>query len=81
MVEARVAGHSAHVEQVRERLADMLAPLAPRSGTIPFFSTVTGDWLDGRELTAAYWYDNLRKTVRFEESVRALHAQGFRTAI
>ncbi|GAA3219241.1 type I polyketide synthase [Actinocorallia longicatena] len=81
MIESRFASHSAHIEQVRELLAERLAPVEPRAGTIPFFSTVTGDWLDTRELTAGYWYENLRRTVRFEESVRALHDQGFRTFI
>ena len=81
MVQTGVAGHSAHIEQVRERLAELLAPVKPRAGTIPFFSTVTADWLDTRTLDADYWYQNLRQTIRFEESVRSLYAQGFRTII
>ncbi|MEU6777492.1 SDR family NAD(P)-dependent oxidoreductase, partial [Streptomyces sp. NPDC046759] len=43
--------------------------------TIPFFSTVEGDWIDTEALDAGYWYRNLRRTVRFEEAVRALAGQ------
>ncbi|MYU20077.1 acyltransferase domain-containing protein, partial [Streptomyces sp. SID8361] len=34
-----------------------------------------------QELDAGYWYRNLRRTVRFEETVRALLADGFDTFI
>ncbi|MBY8849861.1 type I polyketide synthase, partial [Saccharothrix sp. MB29] len=64
------ASHSAHVERVEERLAELLAPVAPRSGTVPFYSTVTGGLLDTAALDAGYWYRNLRRTVRFEDALR-----------
>ncbi|MEV6446243.1 type I polyketide synthase [Amycolatopsis sp. NPDC051716] len=70
------ASHSAQVEAVEQRLAADLAPIRPRPGNVPFFSTVTGDWLDTTELTAGYWYANLRQTVRFEPAVRALGEAG-----
>ncbi len=40
------ASHSAHVETIRTELLDVLAGLEPRAAEVPFFSTVTGDWLD-----------------------------------
>ncbi|WP_444859544.1 type I polyketide synthase, partial [Amycolatopsis bullii] len=70
------ASHSAHVESLRERLLAELAPIEPRAGRIPFYSTVTAGWLDTRELDAEYWYTNLRGTVRFDEAVRALLDEG-----
>ncbi|MFB9682799.1 type I polyketide synthase [Amycolatopsis plumensis] len=70
------ASHSAQVEAVEQRLATDLAPIRPRSGTVPFFSTVTGDWLDTAGLDAGYWYTNLRRTVRFEPAIRALGEAG-----
>nr|WP_103334877.1 type I polyketide synthase [Amycolatopsis sp. CA-126428] len=70
------ASHSAHVESLRERLLADLAPIEPHAGRIPFFSTVTAGWLDTRELTAEYWYTNLRGTVRFDEAVRGLLDEG-----
>ncbi|WP_203685219.1 SDR family NAD(P)-dependent oxidoreductase, partial [Actinoplanes siamensis] len=72
------ASHSAHVEDLGGELARLLTGLAPRPATIPFFSTVTAGWLDTTALDAEYWYTNLRRTVRFEEAVRALAAEGFR---
>ncbi|MGD0063774.1 MAG: SDR family NAD(P)-dependent oxidoreductase [Streptosporangiaceae bacterium] len=70
------ASHSAQVEQLRDVLLARLAGITPRESQIPFFSTVTGDWISTASLDAQYWYQNLRHTVRLEESVRALLAQG-----
>ncbi len=63
------ASHSSHVESIREELLDVLAPIAPRSATVPFYSTVTGGLLDTEQLDAAYWVRNLRQTVEFEAPV------------
>ncbi|WP_417801398.1 type I polyketide synthase, partial [Streptomyces heilongjiangensis] len=74
--------HSAHVEPLRGPVLEALAELRPRQPEVPFRSSVTGDWLDDTTpLDAAYWYGNLRETVRFEEAVRGLLAAGHRTFI
>lgn len=70
------ASHSAQVEAVREELLEALAPVRPQQGTVPFFSTVTCDWVDADRLDAEYWYSNLRGTVEFARSARALAEQG-----
>ena len=70
------ASHSAQVEALRDRLADMLSPVRPSGPSIPMYSTVTTERLDAEELTAGYWYRNLRETVRFEETVRSLLESG-----
>ncbi|KAB8167949.1 SDR family NAD(P)-dependent oxidoreductase [Streptomyces sp. 3MP-14] len=75
------ASHSAHVEAIEEELARLLAPIEPRTSRVPFYSTVTGGPIDTNELNAGYWYTNLRGTVRFEETVRALLADGFRVFV
>ncbi|MFH8979215.1 acyltransferase domain-containing protein, partial [Streptomyces sp. NPDC017890] len=72
------ASHSVHVEAIRDELLDVLAGLQPRAAEVPFFSTVTADWLDTSVMDAEYWYTNLRQTVRFEEATRALAEQGYR---
>ncbi|PXX51904.1 ketoacyl-synthetase-like protein, partial [Nocardia tenerifensis] len=66
------ASHSAHVDAIEAELAEALAPIVPRAGHIPFHSTVTGTPLPGTELTAGYWYRNLRQTVLFHQVVAAL---------
>ncbi|CAM5716291.1 Polyketide synthase OS=Streptomyces fumanus OX=67302 GN=GCM10018772_62320 PE=4 SV=1 [Streptomyces fumanus] len=70
------ASHSPQVESLRERLAAELAGIVPRRGEVPFWSTVTGDWIDTSRLDGAYWYRNLRRPVLLEEGVRALLASG-----
>ncbi|MFJ4658845.1 type I polyketide synthase [Nocardia sp. NPDC088792] len=75
------ASHSAHVEEIRAELADLLSPVRPRSAAIPFYSAVTGAPMDTAELDAEYWYRNLRETVQFERVTRALIADGHRVFI
>ncbi|MGW1077922.1 type I polyketide synthase, partial [Streptomyces sp. NPDC002537] len=71
------ASHSAHVESIEGELLEVLADITPRASRIPFYSTVTASLIDTSELDATYWYRNLRQTVRFEETTRALLADGY----
>ncbi|MGC9543166.1 SDR family NAD(P)-dependent oxidoreductase, partial [Streptomyces sp. UG1] len=75
------ASHSAHVESLHAHLLDVLSGISPRPTAVAFYSTVTAAPIDTAELTAEYWYRNLRRTVRFEETTRALLAAGHRTFI
>ncbi|WP_141316533.1 acyltransferase domain-containing protein, partial [Streptomyces spinoverrucosus] len=80
-IQVDYASHSKFVELLQEELATLLAPVSPRRATVPFFSTVTGEWVEGTELDGGYWYRNLRQTVELENAVRALLEQGFGTFI
>ncbi|MEV8438580.1 beta-ketoacyl synthase N-terminal-like domain-containing protein, partial [Actinosynnema sp. NPDC051121] len=71
------ASHSAQVEELREELAGVLAPIAPRVGVVPLYSTLTGLVEDGSALDAGYWFRNLRSTVGFADAVQSLVADGF----
>ncbi|MCG5123202.1 acyltransferase domain-containing protein, partial [Streptomyces sp. T7(2022)] len=71
------ASHSAHVEELREELLDVLAPIEPKAGRIPVYSTVTGEVEDGSGFDAAYWFTNLRQTVEFETATRNLLRDGY----
>ncbi|MGW7256866.1 SDR family NAD(P)-dependent oxidoreductase [Streptomyces sp. NPDC054834] len=71
------ASHSVFVEEIRDRVIPALADVAPRSAPIAFYSTVDGAPVDTSGLDAGYWYRNLRQTVRFEETTRALLDDGF----
>lgn len=73
-----IASHSAEVETIRRDIIDPLATIAPRASAIPIYSTVRGDVLGGAELTAQYWYDNIRNTVRFAAAAERLIADGHR---
>ncbi|MGW3994733.1 type I polyketide synthase [Amycolatopsis sp. NPDC004772] len=75
------ASHSVQVEQLRDELLEVLAPITPRAAHAGFFSTVTGEWLDGTALDAEYWYTNLRSTVRLDIAVEQLKSAGFGTFV
>ncbi|MFH8371866.1 beta-ketoacyl synthase N-terminal-like domain-containing protein, partial [Streptomyces sp. NPDC018031] len=70
------ASHSAHVERIEEEVTGALAGITPRSSDVPFYSTVTAGVIDTSVMDAGYWYRNLRQTVRFDETVRLLLAEG-----
>ncbi len=78
---AVAASHSIQMEQLRERLLTELAPLAPRSGEVPFYSTVEGAVVDTAGLDPEYWYRNTRQPVLFEPVVRELLERGHRVLI
>ncbi|WP_425336813.1 SDR family NAD(P)-dependent oxidoreductase [Streptomyces profundus] len=75
------ASHSAQVEVIRDELLDVLAPVAPTSGRVPFYSALTGGLIDTAGLNAAYWFENLRNTVDFQGATQALLADGFSTFV
>ncbi|MFC8914675.1 type I polyketide synthase [Streptomyces sp. NPDC057116] len=63
---AACASHSAHMDRLLPGLRAEFAVLRPRPATVPFYSTVTGGPIDGRELDADYWCRNLREPVRLD---------------
>ncbi|MER7006051.1 type I polyketide synthase [Dactylosporangium sp. NPDC000555] len=80
-VDVDYASHSAQVERIEARLLRELGTITAVTGEVPFFSTVTGEWLDTGSMNGAYWYANLRRTVGFEDAVRALPERGYTTFI
>jgi polyketide synthase 12 len=75
------AAHSAQVGEIERELSDGCAGVVGRGGEVPFYSSVSGGLFDGAGLDGAYWYRNLRETVRFERATRALLGDGLRTFI
>ena len=75
------AAHSAQIDALRDELLAAFAPISPRSGEVPFHSTVTGGLLDTAELGPEYWYRNLRQTVLFDPALRSLLGAGHRSFI
>ncbi|MFJ9588235.1 SDR family NAD(P)-dependent oxidoreductase [Streptomyces acidicola] len=68
------AFHSRAMDPLAGPLRTALAGLTPSAAHIPFVSTVTGAPLPGEQLTADYWWRNVREPVRFAEA--AAHALG-----
>ncbi len=75
-IDVDYASHTPFVEPIREQVHELLGEIRPRAARIPFWSTYTGGLLDTTELDTGYWFQNLRNTVRFAETVRALAAAG-----
>ena len=80
-IDVDYASHSVAVDAIREQLAEALSGIEPQSARTVFFSTVTGGILDTAELTADYWFRNIRQTVEFASAVRTASASGYRTFI
>ncbi len=69
--------HSAMQDPLSEELISALDGLTPSAPQIPFFSSTRGACLDGADLGADYWWQNMRQPVRFHDAVRAAVTQGF----
>ncbi|WP_425474062.1 type I polyketide synthase [Streptomyces qinzhouensis] len=70
------ASHSAHMERIREELLEVLSGIEPVASRVPLYSTVSAGVIDTSVMDAGYWFDNIRGTVRFHETVQALIADG-----
>ncbi len=71
------ASHTRHVTDIRDTLAEALAGIGARAPEVPFYSTVTGEWItDAGVVDGDYWYRNLRGQVRFGPAVAELLEQG-----
>jgi acyl transferase domain-containing protein len=81
MLPAEYAFHSAQMAPFESELKQAMQDLVPARSSIPLFSTVTGAVIDATELNADYWGRNLRQTVRFAESIKALLESGIDTFV
>jgi acyl transferase domain-containing protein/NADPH:quinone reductase-like Zn-dependent oxidoreductase/SAM-dependent methyltransferase/acyl carrier protein len=64
--------HHPLMRPASEGLEAALADSQPQPGTIPFFSTVTGERCAGESCDAAYWARGIREPVRYASVVGAL---------
>lgn len=71
----QAAGHGPQVESLKTSLLDALIDIEPKP-TPTLWSTVTGRTIDGESVTAAYWYENLRRPVRFAETLDRMCQSG-----
>jgi acyl transferase domain-containing protein/aryl carrier-like protein len=80
-LKVRYAFHSAQMDPIRDELLAALQGIRPRPASLPFFSTVTGRPIEGPALGPEYWWDNVRRTVRFADGVERLIELGCDTTI
>ena len=73
----KVPYHTHYMEAVKDDLLGAFDGLSSKPATIPLYSTVTGDRLDGYPAGAAYWWQNTRATVLFEPAIRRMLDDGY----
>jgi acyl transferase domain-containing protein/acyl carrier protein len=80
LIKVDYASHSPHMEPLHGALANELTGLPTERNALPFYSTVTGSWLQA-PVDASYWQRNLREPVRFWDAVQGLWRDGHDTFI
>ncbi|MBO0855891.1 MAG: type I polyketide synthase, partial [Nocardia sp.] len=70
--------HSRLMDPIETELRSVLADLAPRTPTVPLYSTVTGLPVSEADWDASYWWSNVRRPVRFLDAVNELIGAGSR---
>jgi myxalamid-type polyketide synthase MxaE and MxaD len=80
-VKSDVAGHSLHMEPLRTRLLQSLEDVRPKALTLPFYSTVTGEFNRELMLDSGYWWRNLREPVLFSDTMRRLLESDYRNFV
>ncbi|MFI0901911.1 type I polyketide synthase, partial [Streptomyces sp. NPDC020983] len=78
-IDVEYASHGPHVDRVRDDVMTALDGIAPAEPAVAFYSTVTAERLGTAALDPGYWFDNLRRPVRFADTVGRLLADGYRT--
>jgi malonyl CoA-acyl carrier protein transacylase/acyl carrier protein len=75
------ASHGPHVDAIRDEVLSALAGITPRPARLPMVSAMTGEFLDGSQLGADYWYASLRASVRFSAAIETLGRAGYRVFV
>lgn len=71
-VKLDAASHSPQMDPLKEPLRARLQQIVPQKTTIPFLSTVYLKVMQGTDLNADYWVDNLREAVQFAPAMDKL---------
>ena len=69
--------HTHYMDAVKDDLVAAFESLSSKAATLPLYSTVTGEQLDGYSAGAAYWWQNTRATVMFEPAMRRMLEDGY----
>ncbi|WP_264349519.1 type I polyketide synthase [Streptomyces milbemycinicus] len=80
-IDVEYASHGPHVDRIHDDIVSALRDVTPVESEIAFYSTVTAERLNTAELGTEYWFDNLRRPVRFADAVGRLLADGYRAFI
>ncbi|MEV6865319.1 type I polyketide synthase [Streptosporangium subroseum] len=75
-VDVDYASHAPQVDPLREELIGTLRDIRPGAGEVPIHSSAWSRIVEGDELDAGYWFENLRLPVRFADAAQAALAEG-----
>lgn len=75
-IKVDVASHSPQMDPVTGTLRERVQHVQPKAATIPFWSTVQHQQLEGETLNADYWVSNLRQPVQFANTIQNMIADG-----
>jgi type I polyketide synthase AVES len=75
------AFHCPEMDPLKQCFFAAMPTLAPRPASVPFYSSVTGDIIDGATMTADYWWKMMTQRTEFGSAVRAIAATGVRTFV
>jgi acyl transferase domain-containing protein len=81
MLRVKVAFHSHQMDPLRAEVRRSLSTIRSKQPTIPMYSTVTGQSIVAGELTADYWWRNIRELVMFASTVAKQIEDGHRVFI
>ncbi|MCG8336165.1 MAG: thioester reductase domain-containing protein [Proteobacteria bacterium] len=71
-LKVEVPYHSPAMDLITPDLELSLSELKPKKAQIPIVSTVTSDFIDGKEFDASYWVKNVRQPVLFQKALNTL---------
>lgn len=77
LLTVEVPYHSARMELIKDELLESLADLKARPAQVPLYLTGQEGTAHGPELDAAYWWHNVRDSVRFQQAVERLGDDGY----
>ncbi|HEY5627646.1 MAG TPA: type I polyketide synthase, partial [Nitrospira sp.] len=67
--------HSPFMDAIQDTVCSALQTIQPESEALPYYSTVVGGRLEGVRLNGQYWWDNIRKPVRFGEAIHRMQVE------
>ncbi len=68
--------HHALMQPAADALCEALAGLSPRAEAVPFFSSVSGERINGTICDAAHWAEGVREPVEFAKAIASLSEFG-----
>ena len=70
--------HSPVMDVIKDELFEELAILRPQAPNMPLYATTSGQRVEHVCHDAAYWWENVRGTVRFADAIDAMMDDGYR---